>query len=74
MATRLKLYTPAAEETEIRPDPEVHVRLSDLLPVVAMAQRHNFVWLKDFMDDEVAISHDLYEVMQAFSSSRPTSA
>ena len=74
MATRLKLYTPAPEETEVRPDPEVHVRLSDLIPVVALAQRHNFVWLKDFMDDEVAISHDLYEVMQAFASSRPTSA
>ena len=74
MATRLKLYTPAPEEVEDRPDPDVRVRLSDLIPVVAMAQRHNFIWLKDFMDDEVAISHDLYEVMQAFSSSRPTSA
>ena len=40
----------------------------------AMAQRMNFIWLKDFLDDEVAVSTDLYEVMQAFRSSRPTSA
>jgi hypothetical protein len=50
------------------------VRLGDLLPVMAMAQRMNFIWLKDFLDDEVVVSGDLYEVMQAFRSSRPTSA
>lgn len=74
MATRLKLYTPAPEEVEARPEPDVCVRLGDLLPVVAMAQRMNFIWLKDFLDDEVVVSTDLYEVMQAFRSSRPTSA
>jgi hypothetical protein len=74
MATRLKLYTPAPEETDPRPEPDVRVRLGDLLPVVAMAQRMNFIWLKDFLDDEVVVSTDLYEVMQAFRSSRPTSA
>jgi len=45
-----------------------------LLPLVAVADRMNFVWLKDFLDDEVAVSEDLYEVMQAFRGSRPTSA
>jgi hypothetical protein len=75
MATRLKLYCPShEEEAEMVSEPEVRVRLGDLLPVVAMAQRMNFIWLKDFLDDEVAVSQDLYEVMQAFRSSRPTSA
>jgi hypothetical protein len=75
MATRLKIFTPAAEETdEMRSEPEVRVPLGDLLPLVAMAQRMNFIWLKDFLDDEVAVSSDLYEVLQAFRSSRPTSA
>jgi hypothetical protein len=74
MATLLKLYAPPLEETEAAPEPDVRVRLGDLLPLVAMAQRMNFIWLKDFLDDEVAVSSDLYEVMQAFSSSRPTSA
>lgn len=76
MATRLKLYRPAEEEVfeDAATEPDVRVRLGDLLPVVAMAQRMNFIWLKDFLDDEVAVSQDLYEVMQAFRSSRPTSA
>ena len=74
MVTRLRLYKPPSEETEARPDPEVRVRLADLLPVAAMAQRMNFIWLKDFLDDEVMVSHDLYEVMQAFRGSKPSSA
>lgn len=74
MATRLKLYTPEPEQTTSCTEPDVRVRLGDLLPVMAMAQRMNFIWLKDFLDDEVVVSTDLYEVMQAFRSSRPTSA
>ena len=74
MVTRLKLFTPPPDETPYNPDPEVRVPLGDLLPLVAMAQRMNFIWLKDFLDDEVAVSSDLYEVLQAFRSSRPTSA
>jgi len=74
MAARLRLYTPPEEAAADRPEPEVRVRLGDLLPLVAMAQRMNFIWLKDFLDDEVGISRDLYEVVQAFRSSRPTSA
>jgi hypothetical protein len=74
MATRLKLFTPSDEDRELVAEPDVRVRLGDLLPLVAMAQRMNFIWLKDFLDDEVAVSSDLYEVLQAFRSNRPTSA
>ena len=74
MATRLKLYHPPEEEQQLAAELDVRVRLGDLLPLVAMAQRMNFIWLKDFLDDEVAISNDLYEVLQAFRSNRPTSA
>ncbi len=74
MAARLRLYAGPEEEVFDRPSPEIRVRLGDLLPLVAMAQRMNFIWLKDFLDDEVAVNHDLYEVMQAFRSARPTSA
>ena len=74
MAARLRLYTPPEETAAEVAEPEVRVRLGDLLPLVAMAQRMNFIWLKDFLDDEVAVSTDLYEVLQAFRSSRPTSA
>ena len=74
MATRLKLYHPPEEELLPAAEPDVRVRLGDLLPLVEMARRMNFIWLKDFLDDEVAVSNDLYEVLQAFRSSRPTSA
>ena len=76
MAARLKLYTPPPEEPTIISDPDVRVRLGDLLPLVAAAHRMNFIWLKDFLDDEIAVSNDLYEVMQSFRAhgERPTSA
>jgi hypothetical protein len=74
MAPRLRLYCPPEPEVEERPDPDVAVRLGDLLPLAAMAQRMNFIWLKDFLDDEVMVSQDFYDVMQAFRDSQPTSA
>jgi hypothetical protein len=73
MAAKLRLYRPPEEEEVKTPqEPDVRVPLGDLLPLVSMAQRMNFIWLKDFLDDEVIISQDLYEVMQAFQSSRPS--
>ena len=42
----------ADEQVAEMPDPDVRVRLGDLLPLVAVAQRMNFLWLKDFLDDE----------------------
>lgn len=54
------------------PAPTVRVRLGDLLPLVAMAQKMNFIWLKDFLDDEVGITEDLHDVLQSFRSSRPS--
>src|SRR5580700_2904830 len=74
MAMRLKLYSPPEDKPMECPEPEIRVRLGDLLPVVAVAQRMNFIWLKDFLDDEVAVSTDLYEVMQTFHAGKPTSA
>ncbi|MBA4189322.1 MAG: hypothetical protein C0467_15100 [Planctomycetaceae bacterium] len=76
MAAQLKLYCPPSEEPRNVQEPDVKVRLGDLLPLVAVAQRMNFVWLKDFLDDEIAVSGDLYDVMQSFrlGGSKPTSA
>lgn len=75
MSHRLKLYVPPEEEeTAEGPTADVCVRLGDLLPLAAMAQRMNFIWLKDFMDDEVKISQDFYDVMQAFQENAPSRA
>jgi len=50
----------------------VRVTLGDLLPLVALAHRKNYLWLQDFLDDEVAITADLYEVLTAFRCTRPS--
>ena len=74
MAARLKVYrapVECEEEETQSPDPTIRVRLGDLIPLVGMAQRLNYLWLKDFLEDEVTVNEDLYEVLQAFRDSRP---
>ncbi|MGL4419066.1 MAG: hypothetical protein ACRCZF_00245 [Gemmataceae bacterium] len=75
MVTRLKLYQAPMLEDECdvveEPEPRIRIRMGDLLPLVAMAQRQNFVWLKDFLDDEVVVTEDLHEVLMTFRGCRP---
>ena len=70
---QLRVY-PATEPDEATKGPEatVSIRLGELLPLIAMAQRQHFVWLRDFLDDEVRVTSDLYEVMRAFRAYRPS--
>jgi hypothetical protein len=75
MRTHLRLF-PAPDQIDERKDadpsdPVVRIRLGDLLPLVALAQKLHFIWLKDFLDDEVTISTDLHDVLQAFRGVRP---
>ncbi len=32
--------------------PSVHLRLSELFPLLSQAHRGNYIWLNDFEDDE----------------------
>lgn len=74
MGAQLKVYRTTDEESDLEdmPEPAVRVRLGDLLPLVAFAQRLNFIWLKDFLDDEVTITEDLHQVLQTFRACRPS--
>jgi hypothetical protein len=73
MPPHLRVFpNPPEPLTTEGPAPKVRVRLGDLLPLVALAQRHNYLWLQDFLDDEVAITDDLYEVLRAFKCYRPS--
>ena len=73
MAAFLRVYPTSAEETEAQGQKAtVRVSLGDLLPLVALAHRHNYLWLQDFLDDEVVITADLYEVLRAFRCTRPS--
>ncbi len=76
MATHLRVF-PDSREPAPRPasqDPAIHVSLGDLLPLLALARRHQYAWLQDFLDDEVAITADLYDVLCAFTCHRRPSA
>jgi hypothetical protein len=76
MATKLKVFRAAndrgfGDDESFGPEPSVRIRLGDLLPLVAMADKLKFIWLKDFLDDEVAVTEDLHEVLQAFRAYKP---
>jgi hypothetical protein len=73
MPTHLRVFPGPEELDEVEPsEPAVRIRLGDLLPLMAMAQKMHFIWLKDFLDDEVCISADLHDVLQAFRGVRPS--
>ncbi|MBI3411534.1 MAG: hypothetical protein HY040_24665 [Planctomycetes bacterium] len=74
MAVQLRLYPRSAETFDRRPDPNVRISLRDLLPLIALAKRHNYLWLEDFIDDEVCVTSDLYDVLRAFTQVRRPSA
>ncbi len=71
MAAHLRVY-PLADKEAGPQEPTVHTSLGDLLPLLALAHRNNYLWLQDFLDDEVAVTPDLYEVLRAFRCRRPS--
>jgi hypothetical protein len=73
MATaRLRVFPHPEEEQEEMTSPSMSVRLSELYPLLAQAYRDNYVWLRDFENEQLLVSNDLYEVVRAFSNCRPS--
>jgi hypothetical protein len=74
-APRLRVFPrssdPAYQDCQ---NASVRVSLRDLLPLIALAKRQGFLWLDDFLDDEVRITADLYDVLRAFNQCRRPSA
>jgi hypothetical protein len=52
----------------------VTVPLVEVLPLLTDAVQSERTWLRDFSDDEVCISMDLYEVLLAYQHYRRPSA
>jgi hypothetical protein len=52
----------------------ISVSLGEVLPLLADAVQSQRTWLTDFVDDEVTISMDLYEVLLAYQHYRRPSA
>lgn len=64
--TRTQAGTPAAHT--------VTLPLGDVAKLLADAVRNERTWLRDFQDDEITISTDLYEVLLAYQHFRLPSA
>jgi hypothetical protein len=63
--------TKIAETTQEK----VTVPLMEVMPLLADAVQSHRTWLRDFADDEVTISMDLYEVLLAYQHyRRPTAS
>jgi hypothetical protein len=72
MPAYLRVYPRVSDQETDTQTPSVRVRLGDLFPLLARAQRGNYLWLNDFENDEVMISSDLHELLQAFECYRPS--
>jgi hypothetical protein len=75
MPVQLRLYSATLESDADQPqEPSIRIRLTDLLPLLALAKKNNYLWLQDFLEDEVTVTSDLYEVLRAFSAQQRTPA
>ncbi len=64
-----------ADTSQTEADREtVTVPLVEILPLLAEAVQAERMWLRDFDDDEITISMDLYEVILAYQHYRRPSA
>jgi hypothetical protein len=63
---------PSVENDTLTASPPATARISlrELLPLIAVSQRLNMMWLRDFLDDEVIVTSDFYDVLQAFQGTR----
>ena len=67
--TKLTVFRsdPEAESSSITTSTDVvTVRLKDILPALSQASANRLSWVRDFQDDPIVISKDLYEVLLRF--------
>jgi len=77
-ASHLRVYygpqDEAANVAVAEKQQSVTVPLMEIMPLLADAVQSQRTWLRDFADDEVTISMDLYEVILAYQHYRRPSA
>ncbi|HEV8000925.1 MAG TPA: hypothetical protein VGP63_13660 [Planctomycetaceae bacterium] len=72
MRPRLRLFTGEDEVGSSDVDVQVNVRFGEITRALVEAVRWDRTWLRDFEDDEVRVSSDLYEVIASFTRLRPS--
>jgi len=72
MAHHLRIYSgPSEDALEDRPaysadHNQVTVSVGEVLPLLADALASRRTWLRDFEQDEITVSADMYEVLLAY--------
>lgn len=74
----LRLYVGPDQESQVLPTGKQtsvstsglqlqnRVKLGQMLEVLRHAVAHDRTWLKDFMNEEIAVSEDLYDVLTTY--------
>jgi hypothetical protein len=70
MPTRLRLYTGDEDTSTVVVEPEVTMTLGEISEILADAVRTRRTWLRDFEDDRIQVSADLYEVLASYWNMR----
>lgn len=80
-ATHLRVYhgpeCDSRSQHDSQPADQVHsitLPANEIIPLLADAYASRRTWLRDFADDEITISADLYEVLAAYQFFRRPSA
>lgn len=70
MRHHLKLYTGEDTLSTAVAEPEVTMTLGEISEILADAVECRRAWLKDFEDDRLQVSADLYEILAAYWNMR----
>lgn len=55
------------ESEELPPTPAtIALKLKDVFPLLARAQRHHYAWLEDMADDQIIVTADLADILSHF--------
>lgn len=66
MRHRLRVFTGEENVSSAVAEPEASVSLGEIAEILADAVRTRRAWLKDFEDDRIQISADLYDVLSTY--------
>jgi hypothetical protein len=70
MRPQLKLYTGEDESATTFAEPDVSVTLGEISEILVDAVRTKRAWLRDFEDDRIQVSADLYDVLSSYWNMR----
>lgn len=71
MRPRLKIYFGDERDTATAP-PQVTMNLGEFTRILREAVEWDSTWLRDFADDDIQVSTDLYEILSMYSHLRPS--